>query len=221
MPDPRASRPDHPAGSVRLEVYRVKSPVPTLVRTLSDEYIGIGTHFVKERTREKGRSRYCPGKEECTYCRTSPVQWKGYFPAEVYEKESSTWIPWVFELTEASEVDVRGKFGRGQCWFFAREKRAGRGGNPVVARFGKQLDCELLRPAFEVWPVLRTVYGVQTFDLLIANPTPDRVFLPPSTDTEGVPSAWLPKTPTEPATVASQEEWRKARQELNGFAKMP
>jgi hypothetical protein len=149
------------------------------------------------------------------------LQWKGYFPAEVYERESASWIPWVFELTEASEVDVRGRFARGQCWFFVREKRPGRGGSPVVARFGKQLDTELLRPAFDIWPVLRTVYGVQTFDLLIANPTPDRVFLAPSNDTEGVPKAWLPKPAPETDQVPCDEHLQRMREKMNGFAKLP
>lgn len=190
MANPRASRPGPSDGSIRLEIYRVASYAPVLIRTLSTEYIGIGTHYVRERASAKGRSQYCPGEDACPLCRTGKIQWKGYFPGHVYEKELGRWVPWVVELTEASEVDVRGKFDRGQTWWFHREMKQGKGGAPVVARFGEQLDAELLPRPFGILDVLRSVYHVQEMTYFIKNPAPDRVYLETLDDSVGVPQKW-------------------------------
>lgn len=165
---------------VRVEICRVRSGQTLHVRSLSETYSGMLTHYLDP-------SQYHDLAGKCAYCHTkSRIQWKGYFAAEVWDEPRQLWFPTVFELTESSELDVRGLFARAQVWQFSRlpdskkEKRIKR--YPTIGALQETLDATKLRPAFDVLPILRTVYHAAELELGVDNPTPERVFLTPSTD---------------------------------------
>lgn len=161
-------------GSFRLVVFRIAEGSSWHVRTLSDAYGGLLTHW------KAGRSMMCEGKD-CRLCRADGnTIWKGYFAAEIWDGKNRWWSPTIVELTEACELDLRHRFQRGQVWLFRREKSATKKKTPIMASLVKESVQEELPAAFDLHAVLRTVYHVPSIDLTHKNPMPDRVMVSPS-----------------------------------------
>jgi hypothetical protein len=170
------------------------------IRTLSDAYDGLATHRVK------GKSEYCagPGKCDPTWHR-QPAFWKGYFAGEVYDVHLKRWLPFAIELTEASELDLRRHYQRGQIWFFERLKATRESHPPVTASFVEDVPLSSLPPAFDYRPIVRTVYHADcTFG--VKSWIPERIILGPSEGAAPGPIAEANK----PIVKATKDEVRKA-----------
>ena len=189
-----ATRSEGVRSQVRIEVTRVKSGSELYVRTLSESYSGLMTHFLQ-------LSQYHDPDEKCPWCSyRAPLAWKGYFAAELWDVPRKLWVPTVFELTESSELDLRGVYARAQVWRFKRPPDSKRGRAlkryPTVGVLQENLDGSKLTPAFDVLPVLRTMYHCPTLHLGIENPTAERIFASP---VEGAPPAAFARSSEAPA----------------------
>lgn len=167
-----------PLPPARVEVFRVGSGQTVYVRTLSPSYDGCMTHWMRP-------SQYHDPDEPCEHCRKSRcLTYKGYFASQVWDELRELWLPAVFELTEASELDVRGRYERGQEWKFTRLPDSTKKGRtkhfPVVGQLVTNLSTENLPESFSVLPVLRTMYHAPTLRLGIENPMAARVFADPT-----------------------------------------
>jgi hypothetical protein len=158
---------------VRLQVLRVEEGASWFVRSLVSDYGGVRTHW------KGGRSLLCEG-EDCRYCKSVPdVVWKGYFSAEVWDAKNRWWLACVMEITEACELDLRGRFTRGSVWRFHREKQTTKKKTPVKATFVEQQEPTKVSLAFDVYAVLRTIYHTERINLNCPNPLPDRQMIAP------------------------------------------
>jgi hypothetical protein len=157
-----------------LQVFRVGEGITAKIRTLSLSYGGLMTHW------RGGRSVYCD-PSDCKICKVDANRtWKGYFAGEVYDPAKKWWMPFVVELTEASELDLRHRFERGQTWTFSRAKQQSKKRTPVRATLLEFVNPESLPNAFDFLPVLRTMYHSPAVELSTENPVPDRIFVEPT-----------------------------------------
>lgn len=190
----------------RVENYRVASGETVFVRTLSKSYDGLMTHFLRP-------SQYHDPDGPCLWCRTkTDLVYKGYFPALVWDENRKLWLSAVFELTESAELDVRGIFDRGQEWKFSRLPDAKKKGSvkhfPIVGALQQPIDEAELPPAFDVLPVLRTLYHAPSLHLGVTNPMAERVFFEP-VQASG-PAALNPRSGSNGSRPVSREELREA-----------
>jgi len=176
MTQPLGTPTDHPdTPQTRLRVCRVARKAELAIRSLVDVYHGLMTHWAEP-------SRHCSNDSRCRDCKKGKKQlWKGYFAGEAWDPSREWWLPVVFELTECSELDLRHRFGRGQVWLFSRKAEKADKPNAVTARLLDQLDVEDVPPAFNIEPVLASVYGFQRLPEHVPNPKPDRIFVEPTT----------------------------------------
>lgn len=207
-------RSDGSTPPVRVQITRVRSGSTLHVRSLSETYSGMLTHYLDP-------SQYHDPDGKCQFCHTrSRIQWKGYFAAEVWDQSRQLWFPTVFELTESSELDVRGIFARAQVWEFTRLPDTKKGKRdkryPTIGSLQETLDASKLAPSFDVLPVLRTIFHAPDLELGIENPTPERVFLNPSADAPPVKV----QRRKEPEKMSNEEyaAWR-GRAEAAGLLK--
>lgn len=197
----------------RLAVLRIDPGQKVHVRSLSDGYGGLLTHF-------RGRSIYCEGEQECRLCRTHPdTCWKGYFAGEAWDPRRTWWLPVVMEMTESCELDLRYRFKRGQVWLFSRAPQTGKKKTPVSASLIEELDPESLPASFEVYAVLRTLYHVRNISLATPNPLPDRVMIEPTAGP--APASFTAKdaSPVDPRTF--KELLEKARTQATNGTTVP
>jgi hypothetical protein len=186
-----------------MRVLRVDPGQAWFVRMLSKRYWGLFTHW------EGGRGVYCPG-EGCPAARHAKQRlWKGYASAEVYEQRVNLWHPCVLEITEHLELDFRDRFDRGQVWHLTREMPTDKRKTPVVGELHETCDETKWPSAFDIVPVLKTVYHVQKIEMGFPNPMPARTMVQPS---EGAPPAALMdrSKPVIPATP-EQIKWLHER----------
>lgn len=195
-----------------VEIFRPELSVPAHVRSLSETYFGFFTHYIGK------RSQACLG-EKCRYpCAKLEKHWKGYFAAEVWNEAIERWQPWVMELTETGELDVRGQFARGQVWEFWRIP-SGNGKNPPLQ--GKLLetrDPKKFPLAFDVVSPLKTLYHVFELPAYCKNPLPPRVLVEDSID-DG--PAVLENGKFKPPTPEETAKAREMYQRFTGKRKSP
>lgn len=177
-----------------LRILRVEPGDSHTIRTLSRHYGGCFTHY-------KGRSHYCPGREECQYHKLD-VQWKGYALVERWEGEGILWRPFVLEITEGLELDLRGKWDRGQVWEISRlpQVKAGKA-TPVRGRRLEERDPDTFPPEFDFTAVLLHTYHVRQIRLDKENPLPPRILISSSTGAPPVD----PRRPAEKPRLSAAE----------------
>jgi len=197
---PSSVPPSNDRLTVVVRIENVRPGQTRYVRTLSPGYDGLFTHFVR------GQTRYCdPNGCRADYHKMERY-WRGYFSAEWFDDARRLWIPCVWELTEHSELDFRGRYARGQSWKVSREEaKLGKHG-PVTAELQGALDPLLVPPAFDVRGVLATAFHAPTLRLGEKNPTPPRVILDASPHPTGLR---LVKIEDLPRDAAEWERWRK------------
>ena len=164
--------------AIRLQVFRLKSDTSFHVRILSMSYGGCMTHW--KGSAQSGRSFYCSPRDCKLCCSDRNRTWKGYFAGEVYDTVKRWWVPFCVELTEAVELDLRHRFGRGQTWTFSRAAQVSKKKTPVKAVLLEERDPAAMPPAFDFLPVLRTLYHTTEIELDVASPVPDRIYVEPT-----------------------------------------
>ena len=203
MPHDQKARGPSTTTVSRLAVLRIDPGQKVHVRSLSDGYGGLLTHF-------RGRSIYCEGEADCRLCRTHPdTCWKGYFAGEAWDTRRGWWLPVVMELTESCELDLRYRFSRGQVWLFSRAAQTGKKKTPVSAALIEELDPESLPASFEVYAVLRTLYHVRNISLTTPNPLPDRVMVEPTAGPGPASFTAKDATPVDPRTFKELMEQQR------------
>jgi hypothetical protein len=163
-----------------LKVERVHEGQTMIVRTLSETYGGLFTHYV--RVQGKGESVYC----DPAFCCTGRVRdkrfWKGYAACQWWRPELKVWVPITLEITESLELDFRDRFARGQVWELYRGEKTKRKQSPTMGRLLRQDAPESVPPEFDYKPPLSSLYHVFELDLSVKNPLPKRVLVEPIAD---------------------------------------
>jgi hypothetical protein len=184
-----------------VRVTRLKAGQSCTIRTLSLALWGLLTHYVKD------RSMYCPGRGECPVTlHAQGSVWKGYIAAELWSDQTKRYYPTVAEITESAELDMRGRYKRGQLWTLSRPPSATGKRCPYVATLLEsqaEADCP---PPFDVIPLLQQMYHRLDVRLDAENPLPGRIF---AAAHEGVGPQL-----GDVEKVASQEELRSAYKRL-------
>lgn len=160
-------------GTRRLELLRVHAGEQFHVKILSDvsdRIMGLLSHW-------KGRQSFaclspCPAS-----LHSIPPQWKGYLAVEVWDEPKGPWYPWVLEVTEACELDMRHKVRRGQVWLVSRALEPTGKRAPVTATLTEEHKPETVSLAFGMLPVIWSVYHDTRVELTLPSPMPDRVWV--------------------------------------------
>lgn len=154
-----------------LRVFRIEEGTTVHARTLSDGYLGLFTHYVKR------RSVLCQGEDcEAAIHRAGKI-WKGYAAVELWNAPTNRWNPFVLEITESLELDLRGIWKRGQVWEFYRELPVKKKSMPISGKLLEERDPTTVPPAFDFRPVLLHLYHVHQIHLGALNPMPPRVIV--------------------------------------------
>lgn len=158
-----------------LQIFRVSPGQSVLIRTLSDGYHGLMTHWVGTRT--KGRSVYCKGKECEPAIHKLDQIYKAYAAVEIWSKQRGKWQPWVMELSEALELDVRGIWARGQVWEIYRLKIDDKNKTPIMGKLLEERDPKTMPKEFDIKAPLMHLYHTKVLHLGVLNPMPPRVIV--------------------------------------------
>lgn len=171
MSHPFQEGPAGPRPVIALRVFRQEQGQSHFVRLLSSHYGGCFTHYVKE------RSQYCD-PQACRWgCPKAPQVWKGYAAADVYDDNAKLWMPVCFELTEALELDFRGRWRRGQVWRVTRPVKKKKKQEARFAVFVEQHPECSLPQEFDFIPCLLNTFHIFAIDLAFKNPLPPRVLV--------------------------------------------
>jgi len=154
-----------------LRVFRIEEGTTVHARTLSDGYKGVFTHYVKR------RSVLCGGDDCDGPTHKTPKIWKGYAAVELWNAATNHWNPFVLEITESLELDLRGKWRRGQVWEFYREMPTKKKSMPITGKLLEERDPSSVPPEFDYRPVLLHLYHVHAIHLGVLNPMPPRVIV--------------------------------------------
>ncbi len=179
-----------------LRVIRVEPGEHLTMRTVSEEYKGLLTHWVR------GRSILCEGEQCPTVQHRSGCYWKGYALVQQWFQPRTCWYTAVLEISEHCELDFRDRWKRGQLWSIKRDPQTGRHKSPICARLESQVHFGGLPLQFDFTPILRTLYHVATINGWCKNPMPSRILVEPSygdapfpeapqVDKEAAHAAWL------------------------------
>lgn len=208
MATPLDARPGAQNSPVRVRVFRIDEGKVATVRMLSDAIGGILTHYAG------GRSEYCKGNDCPDALHRRGSYWKGYVAAELFEPRPRHWIPIVLEITEALELDMRGRYARGQVWQLSRNPSSKRRHFPIVGMLIQEPTAQVLRAAFDVRPVLAHLYHTNEIALDRDNPTPAPVVLEVAVDgpPPPVPVAKRPDQLTADERAQILERLKAARQ---------
>lgn len=157
-----------------MRALRVLSIAPATtyhVMFLADEYGGCFTHYKK-------KSHYCKGTDCPAWLHNcGDTTWKGYAPVVVWNSARNVWMPWVLEMTESLELDLRGILRRGQIWEIWRDP-LGKKSTPVEGKLLEEdRDASRIPKAFDIVPVLRGLYHLTQIDLTSRNPMPPRTLV--------------------------------------------
>lgn len=193
----------HAPNSVALRLLRLAEDQSVRVLTLSACYGGLLTHYHKK------RSCYCSGEDCPAYLHAINPTWKGYFSGLAWDQGAGKWIPWVVEMTEWCELDLRDRYARGQVWEFSRKDKEGKGKKPLTARLVESRDSRELPTAFDYRPVLLHVYHQQKISLETPNPMPARAVV--EIPELAAPFKEIGKMPAEKRMDHS--EWERLRRE--------
>jgi hypothetical protein len=168
VPDPVP--PKNP-NEIKVQVFRVKPGQRWHIRTLSEQYGGLFTHW------KKPRSEYCPGEEGGCQLHRTPTFWKGYSAVDVFDETTELWNPAVLEISEHLELDFRNVYRKGQMWLLSRDHVLDHKKPPVRGVCVADVDHGELRELFDVRPVLRTLFHAPNLALDKKNPMPARTVL--------------------------------------------
>jgi hypothetical protein len=189
-----------------LRVFRVEPGTVWWIRTLSDHYGGIITHW------HRGRSHYCVGKECNPIMHRGDKIWKGYAPVEIFLEDRKKWFPFVLEISEHLELDFRGIYRRGQIWELFRSADDGKKKLGCEAILHETCDLKTLPPAFDFTAPVKSLYHTFELDLTVRNPLPPRIIVQES-DGEA-PSKLKPKVEANGKLQQDlQEEFNRRRAE--------
>lgn len=191
---------------VRIENVN-KGQVRTVL-TLGHKYHGLWTHW--KDGKQKG-SKWCNPNGCPPELHRLPRQWRGYFAAAWLDDAKGLWIPCVWELTENSELDLRGRFARGLAWRFARAMPVAGKHQPVAAELLGAIDPLAVPPDFGIHSILVSCYHAPDLVTGEVNPMPPRLLVDatPHVDTRRLaPASSIPQDAV---------EWERWRQ--NGHAK--
>lgn len=196
-----------------LRVFRLKPGERAKIRTLSEAYDGLFTHFVR------GRSKYCDPLNCNPADHRTGRFWKGYASAELWLPRETLWMPIVLEITEALELDLRGRWERGQCWELTREKQVGKRHPPIVGVLVGKAEGKL-PPAFGVLDVLTHLYHADGLQLGELNPMPPRVLVAasPGAAPAGPATNGHASAPAADSAEAAKF-WQQARARMGEFLK--
>ena len=183
-----------------IQVFRIDEGQTVHLRTLSDSYGGLFTHWYR------GRSVYCPGVECASVVHKISRIWKGYAAVEIYVEQRKKWMPWVLEISEHLELDLRNRFERGQVWEIFRDVPTNHKAQPVQGKLHEQRDASTFPAAFDVRPVLMHLYHIPAVDLSHKNPMPPRVIVEES---DGAPPAILATAGAAKPLVSDEEVKRR------------
>lgn len=166
--------PDRSEPEYTLRILRIVPKQRVVIRTISPHYGGLFTHWFK------GRSHYCPGREECQLHRNDVI-WKGYAAVETWDQTQALWFPWVLEITEGLELDFRGRWDRGQVWDVCRvDDTRKRDTTPIRGKLLEERNPDDFPPPYDLRPLLMHVYHVRDIRLDQLNPLPPRQLVKPS-----------------------------------------
>lgn len=201
--------------SDRLKVRRVQAGEQLHVKILSDvekRVMGLLYHWEKAR---KGHSVPCPTTCPPTFHRCGP-HWHGYLAVEIWCETAGPWWPWVLEVTEHLEQDMRGKVKRGQTWLIQRVLNDKGKYAEVAGVLTEECPPHAVPMAFDMRPVLWSIYHRCDIELWCANPLPDRVYVRGS---DAPPPAAI--QPEESEQTMSAEDLAERRKKLRdrGFVK--
>jgi hypothetical protein len=215
---PRAPLPS-PDTSYVLSLFSTAPGTSSVIRTLSDTLEGLGTHFVA------GRPVWCRQDECPVAVHKHRYQWRGYFAGEVWIPKVARWAPYVVEVSEACELDLRGIFRRGQQWELSRLPVSESNKPPVVGLLLSEDDPASYPPVFDIIPTLSRIYHANVV-LGVENWMPARTVVKMS---DGAPPPGFAAAPPRPerkelGPVKSMkeldEEWKRKRHgtmaDLNG-----
>lgn len=159
----------------RLELFRVGAGVSIFVRTLSPVLLGCLTHWIA------GQSEYCRGDGLCRHDWHKTKQfWKGFIAAEIYDQGGDLWLPTVLEITERCEQDMRLAYRRGQVWRLSKEKGDKKHKMPLTAKLLEEINPETIPVAFDMRPVLLSIFHVPEIEIDVPNPLPPLVMVKPT-----------------------------------------
>lgn len=206
-----ATQPSPTPAANPLTIFRIGAGAVAHVRVLSNDYRGVFTHWYNR------RSFYCAGKDCNQLAHRLDKIWKGYASVEVYSADRKRWVPFVLEISEHLELDLRGVWARGQVWEMWREDQATKKPNPVQGKMQELKAPETFPPAFDIRPPLLHLYHLHSIDLSAINPLPPRMFL---AESEGdAPKALQTRQGVdEPMT---DEQWEKYREQWQAKRKSP
>lgn len=157
-----------------MRALRVLSIAPATtyhIMFLADTYGGCFTHYKK-------KSHYCKGNDCPAWLHNcGDTTWKGYAPVVIWNAARNVWMPWVLEMTESLELDLREIVRRGQIWEIWRDP-LGKKSTPVEGKLIEDdRDPKRVPPAFDIVPVLRGLYHLAQIDLTHKNPMPPRTLV--------------------------------------------
>lgn len=149
-----ATKPPHAPQSAEfvLRVFRIEPGQVIQARTLSARLDGLATHYVR------GKSLWCNPERCDPALHKTPRYWKGYYAAEIWFQKPKLWAPYVIEVTEALELDFRGKFARGQIWQIERLPVTKQSKPPVTGVLLETRNPEKMPPAFDILPTVQRLY---------------------------------------------------------------
>lgn len=179
-----------PASAMRaLRVLSVAQGTTYHVQFLADDYGGCLTHYKK-------KSHYCKGNDCPAWLHNcGDTTWKGYAAVVVWNAAKKVWMPWVLEITESLELDLRSIVRRGQIWELWRNA-AGKRSSPAEGKLLEEdRDPAGVPAAFSVVSVVRQLYHFTAIDLSQRNPMPPRTLV---ADIEGEGPAVLQRGPELP-----------------------
>jgi hypothetical protein len=198
-----------------VRIFSVPLNVLVYVRFL-DAIRGLPTHFYS------GRSVPCQGQECLPAAHKGRQVWKFYGPGEVWEPGPKLWRPWVLEITENLEEQLRGLQLRGQVWALERSGKTPKK-SVVTGMYCETLDERSVPRPFDVESVLMRFFRVATLNLGLPSPIPPRLLLSPREGKEpqlpGCVPDLAPRPPTEEEKIKfaeSRENFRKMMQRNAG-----
>jgi len=199
----RIPAPENP--KVRIEVFTIALGVPYHVRMLSGEVSGLFFHW------KRGGGTYCDPGTCCTEVPRPGRTWLGFVAAEVYDRLAKLWRPTCFPISERLELDLRHRYRRGQTWLIEQGKPIDKKNQPVRGKLVDEANPTSFPAAFQILPVIRTIYHAPHAELGQKNPMPDIVLVEAS-------NAPPPKglvTSDEPIQRMSAEEHRALIEKQN------
>lgn len=175
MAKPRRGPAPVPGSPVSIRIESCPLEGIASVRFLGS-YIGTFVHFVKKGVRPIP----CLGDDCPVSLHKGRKIWKGYAPAEWWQgNEQGQWCPCVWEVSEALNEDLDGLPLRGTVWEISRIP--GDNGKPEVRGvMMRNDDDQVLRAAFDVFPLVNRLYGFLDMQWGVKSHIPKRLRLEPT-----------------------------------------